>query len=230
MNSAEIDRLQADDQMLEPLGADIWLMDDHRWAFYVWQRFSIEEQIRAFSLVHADYHWDATNDFFEDEQARRRLENADLPQLYEMVLKREGIAYDSFIAPALIRGFINDVHFFCKQNDSDRGLDDELLASANVRQCIHETTESLLSADLPKPVIFDLCLDLFNDEETTLFGEGDLWPDAKVEGWLTEMRTLIERAALVTVSLSFDYSGAADDTRHLAALVLPRILQWRGAA
>jgi hypothetical protein len=37
----------------------------------------------------------------------------------------------------------------------------------------------------------------------------------------------LKRAALVTVSLSFRYSGDQDDTGHLAALVLPRLLEVR---
>jgi hypothetical protein len=145
-----------------------------------------------------------------------------------MTLDNELIRYDSFIAPAIICGLISDVHFLCKQTDSDEGLNPELLASANVQQHIHDSPADLLRTPLPEPIIFDLCLDLFNHEENTKkLGEGDLWPDAEIVAWLDSMRPVIERAALVTVSLSFDYSGTEEDTRHLAVLVLPRLQEWR---
>ncbi|MCO5396777.1 hypothetical protein [Ralstonia soli] len=131
-------------------------------------------------------------------------------------------------APAIISGLISEVHFLCKQTDSDEGLNPDLLASANVRQYIHDSPTDLLRNPLPEPLIFDLCLDLFNQEENTKkLGEGDLWPDTEIVAWLDSMRPVIERAALLTVSLSFGYSGTEEDTKHLAALVLPHLQEGR---
>ena len=58
--------------------------------------------------------------------------------------------------------------------------------------------------------------------------EGDLWTDADVLKFLEAARSHILAAAVVTISLSFGYSGAEEDTRHLAQLVVPRILELRG--
>ena len=76
-------------------------------------------------------------------------------------------------------------------------------------------------------MIFDLCLDLFNRSDK--WAIGDLWTDEDIRDFLEQVRPVIERAALVTVSLSFEHSGTEADTRHLAALVLPPIVQWRSA-
>lgn len=236
MDQAAIDSLLPNDQMLISLDHDVWLMDDHRWAFYTWRKFALERHAGKFCLVHADYHWDAADDFNDsgeapDEEAIAELLAADLLQLRQMTLDNVQIRYDSFIAPAIISGLISEVHFLCKQTDSDEGLNPELLASANVQQYIHDSPADLLRTPLPDPIIFDLCLDLFNHEENTKrLGEGDLWPDTDIVAWLDSMRPVIERAALVTVSLSFDYSGTEEDTRHLAALVLPRLQEWRSFA
>lgn len=228
MDQASIDVLEASDQMLVGIGCDIWLMDDHRWAFYAWMQHSDRTQVPSFSLVHADYHWDGVNDFHDDEVRLAELRAADLPQLYEMVLHKRGVQFDSFIAPAVLRGIVRDVHFFCRQYDEEIGLDPDLLDGTGTRQYIHETVDSLASAEYARPLIFDLCLDLFNDSD--MLGEGELWADAEIEGWLMQVQPLIQRATLVTVSLSFDYSGTEDDTRHLASLVIPRLIEWRSAS
>ena len=58
--------------------------------------------------------------------------------------------------------------------------------------------------------------------------EGELWTDADVLGFLGTMSSLIRAAAVVTISLSFGYSGTEKDTRHLAQLAVSRILELRG--
>ena len=74
-------------------------------------------------------------------------------------------------------------------------------------------------------MIFDLCLDLFNRSDD--WAEGDLWSDAEIDGFLGEVARLITAAELVTVSMSFNYSGTAENTRHLTKFVIPRILALR---
>ena len=109
----------------------------------------------------------------------------------------------------------------------DVGIDEDLRKPVGTDQVIHGTPESLASLEAASPLIFDLCLDLFNRSDQ--FQEGDLWPDEEVLGFLNTVRPLIMRASLVTISLSFDCSGTAEDTRHLASLVLPKIQAWRAA-
>jgi hypothetical protein len=122
---------------------------------------------------------------------------------------------------------LTDVHFFCRQDDGDRGLDRRLLRTCGARQFLHETPESLAACDVNGPYIFDLCLDLFNDSD--MWQIGDLWDDEDVIAFLGVAEPLIRNAAGVTVSMSFDYSGAPVDTRHLTKLVLPRLQGWRAA-
>ena len=82
---------------------------------------------------------------------------------------------------------------------------------------------------LTGPLIFDLCLYLFNHADDLEF-EGVLWTDADVLEFLEATSSHILTAAVVTISLSFGYSGTEEDTRHLAQLVVPRILELRGLA
>jgi len=225
----EIASLNPDDNLLVDLDSDIWLMDDHRWAFYVWQRFGIERQIPRFSLVHVDYHWDSVNDFHDDEQMQRELRAANLAKLYGMVREADLIRYDSFIAPAVIRGLVGEVHFLCRQTDVDEhGLDEDLLLTAGAQQYFYDDANSIANVEFGEPVIFDLCLDIFNRSEQ--WAEGDLWPEDEIEAFLHQLRPVIESATVVTVSLSFNYSGTASDTRRLAALCLPLLKRWRTVA
>lgn len=225
MREEDFSQLQPDDGYLADLGSNVWLMDDHRWAFLVWTRFGFERGISQFSLVHADYHWDGVNDFHENEEARQRLLAADLAELEAMVRNEERIQYDSFIAPTVIRRLVTEVHFFCKQTGTEPGLGQRLLADTRAREFMHDDADRLSHVQFDGPVIFDLCLDLFNRSEK--WAAGDLWTDDDIRDFLEQVRPVIERAALVTVSLSFDYSGTEDDTRHLAALVVPAFVQWR---
>jgi hypothetical protein len=154
---------------------------------------------------------------------------ADLSQLHAMIKGEEGVKYDSFISPAVRRGIFDEIHFFCKQDDgSDIGIDDSVLDSAGTKQFVHDDANSLAAHDFKSPLIFDLCLDLFNKSDK--FCTGDLWPDEEIVHFMDTVQGLVRKAAVVTLSLSFDCSGSADDTRHLAALVVPKILQWRAAA
>ena len=177
--------------------------------------------------MHADHHWDGVNDFHENEEARERLLTADLTEIEAMVRNEDRIQYDSFIAPAVIRKLVTEVHFLCKQTSTEPGLGERLLIDTGAREYMHDDTGKLSQMQFDGPVIFDLCLDLFNRSDQ--WATGDLWTDDDIRDFLDQVRPVIERAALVTVSLSFDYSGTEDDTRHLAALVVPTILQWRSA-
>lgn len=227
MLQVDFSQIQPDDEYLSDLGCDVWLMDDHRWAFLVWTCFGQDRGIERFSLVHADHHWDGVNDFHEDEEARDRLLAADLPEIEAMVRNKERIQFDSFIAPAVIRKLVTEVHFFCKQTSTEPGLGEALLNGTGAREYTHDDAGQLAQAEFNGPLIFDLCLDLFN--RTDQWATGDLWTDDEIGDFLQSVRPIIERAELVTVSLSFDYSGTEADTRHLAGLVVPRILQWRSA-
>ncbi len=229
MTDVDVESLKRDDDYCVDLEQSVWLMDNHKWALYVWEMFRQQAGGGRFTLAHADYHWDGGYDFHCDAQKEQELLAADLQRLRAFIQEEEWIRYDSFIAPAVARGMFDALHFYCLQGDEwDVAIDEDLRKLTGTDQIIHETPESLASMEITSPLIFDLCLDLFNRSDQ--FREGDLWADEEVLGFLDTVRPLITTAVLVTISLSFDCSGTAADTRHLASLVLPKIQAWRMAA
>lgn len=221
--------LQRDDGYLVDLGRDVWLMDNHKWALWVWEQKAQTSGVARFTLAHADYHWDGGYDAYYEDDKSREIAAADLEQLRAIIDEGEWIRYDSFIAPAVLRGRFDCLHFFCKQTDEyDVAIGQELLDRAGATQVLHQSTESLTAITPRHPLIFDLCLDLFNRESTMEYGS-DLWSDAEINDFLSAVRPLIQSACLVTVSLSFGCSGSEPDTRHLAQLVVPQIVAWRGS-
>jgi len=208
----------------EPLPTGVWLMDDHKWALFVWEQHRQKVGGQRYSLMHADYHWDSTDDFRDDDEAQTELAKADADGLRAMTAASEYITYDSFIAPAVRRGLFSEVHFYCLQIDSEP-LDDDLCDAFETPQHLHPDATSLAAAVPASPLIFDLCLDLFNHSDN--YDDGDLWSDGEVLAFLEAVKHHIQAAELVTISLSFGCSGTADDTRHLAELVVPLVVEWR---
>ncbi len=226
MPNIETNNLTPDDSFLVCLGSEIWLMDNHKWAFFVWEKFSQISGIPKFSLIHADYHWDGINDFYSFPEKELELLSSNVDQLQAMVAEGNWIRFDSFIAPAVMRGIIGEIHFFCSQDEGeDNGVDEDILTRMNTQQFFHANMESLSNQEFSFPVIFDLCLDLFNT--STILDQGELWPDSEIMRFLITMKPAIQAASVVTVSLSFGYSGSEDDTRRLAKLVLPLLQEWR---
>lgn len=221
--SIDLNALKPDEAFLTHLGKNVWLMDDHRWAFIVWERCRSKPK---YCLVHADQHWDGVYDFHDDPEGEQALIAANIDCLEDFVADNDRIRCDSFIAPAVRRGLFKEVHFFCTEDDgNDIGLDEKLLTSSATTQFVHQTIAGLASQQFECPLIFDLCLDLFNrsgDWET-----GSLWSDAEVTDFLKSVEPLLQAAEIVTVSLSFGYSGTEEDTRRLAHLVCPRIMASR---
>lgn len=220
------DTLREDDSFLADLGRGVWLMDDHRWALKVWE---MERRHDRYTLVHADYHWDGCYEFHERPKEEAKLVSASPTEVAHLVAEGEWVTYDSFIAPAVKRGLVHTIHFYCLQKDAgDDALDEDFLQACGARQLLHKTPQELMAAQITGPMLFDLCLDLFNRSDT--WEEGDLWPDPDIVAFLETVRPLVAAAELVTVSMSFNYSGAAKDTRHLTSLVVPKILDYRGDA
>lgn len=212
------------DDYLEDLGAGVWLMDDHRWALIAWERCRGVGQ--RYVLMHADYHWDGVDDIAESPEMGLGFIAADLPEVIAVTKANELVRFDSFIAAAVRRGFISEVHFYCTENDTtDKGLDESLCDENKTSQFIYLDPESFARIKPAGPVIFDLCLDLFNASDK--LGEGDLWSDADVTAFIDAVAHHIRSAIVVTVSMSFGYSGSDADTRHLTELVVPRILKLR---
>lgn len=227
MTEADYQELHRDDSYLRELEAHTWLMDNHKWALWVWEQHALHIQNSKFTLAHADFHWDGGYHPYDNPDKSAEVLGADLDQLKALIAEDVWIRYDSFIVPALLRGRFDMVHFFCKQDDGyDLAISQDLLDLTGTGQVLHDSVESLASITPQRPLIFDLCLDLFNRESKNEYGS-DLWSDEEVQAFLQAVRPLIEGASLVTVSLSFGCSGSEVDTRHLAAYVMPQILAWR---
>ena len=109
----------------------------------------------------------------------------------------------------------------------DKGIDVEFLRACGAKQTLHDDPQALATCQIAGPMLFDLCLDLFNRSEQ--WQEGDLWSDSEVLDFLKTVKPLVASAELVTVSMSFNYSGTPTDTRHLARLVIPELLAYRGS-
>jgi len=225
MSLPDSSTLQENTSYCENCGSSIWLMDDHRWALYAWDRAYQECQIDQFSLVHADYHWDAVNDFIEYPGEADALRGYTHEQLKLLIQSNERVKYDSFIAPAIIRGLLNEVHFFCLESE-ENGLDEDLVEQYSVKVFDYRDWRRLAECRLTSPHIFDLCLDLFNHSNDKMY-EGDLWNADEINEFVNGMQDLIQEAEIVTVSLSFGYSGNCDQTRWLADLVLPKVWEFR---
>ncbi len=193
-------------------------MDDHRWAYYIWERVLLENRSEGpYALVHLDCHWDGVNDFHGDPSAIKKLvELHDINSIYTLVEKKMGVQKDSFIAPAIIRGLIDEVHFYCKQTCIGPGLYPPFLMEHNARQIIHEKMKSLISYQISKPIIFDIGLGLFN--KSGMWDEGDLWTDQEIADFLWMCSDMIQSSSVVTAAMSSVIPEPSRSTRHLTRL------------
>ena len=229
MDWSFIESLRPDPSYVRRLHPRLWLMDSHKWALYAW-----ESSLRPLPahghgvLAHLDYHFDTCNDVISAEDVARLLRAPGPAECADLTAGENLVKCDSFIVPAIMRGLIRDLHFFCREIDPDPGVYEEWLDTYDGPQFYHERLEDLLVALAGRAVLFDLCLDVFNNQANKSY-RGDLWPDAEVVELIDDCGGLIRDARLVTVSLSFSHSGTQQDTRHLARVVLPSILHHLGA-
>ncbi len=218
MKFTDIDNFKTNDSYFEEILPNVWLMDDHRWAYYIWEKifFDKENQL-PLTLIHLDCHWNGVNDFYGNPSSVEELKKInDINDIYSLVYENVNIRNDSFIAPAIIRGLIDEIHFFCKETCTGPGLYPPFMKEYNARQFMYGDIGSLVSNPILKPFIFDIDLDLFNKSE--MWDEGDLMTDQEIMEFLSLCTCMIQLSSLVTVSMSFGYSGTEDDTRHLTKL------------
>ena len=202
-------------------------MDNHKWALLAWEHARVPGQ--RYALMHADCHWDGIDVLGEVPERLPAFQAAGLPELENLTGADELVRFDSFIAAAVRREFVSEVHFYCTEDKgNDEGLSQPVCDQHATRQFIHRDIESFAAVTPTDTVIFDLCLDLFNRSNDEESGE-DLWSDEEVAGFVDAVAHHIRAAAAVTVSLSFGFSGTPEGTRHLATLVIPRVLALRQA-
>jgi len=221
MKVTDTENLKPDDFYFEEIHPNVWLMDDHRWAYYVWEKSLQQNRGEKFALVHLDYHWDGVNDFRSatDQDMLRGV--SELGEIYRMVAEERYVQKDSFIAPAIIRGLIEEVHFLCFQRDAARGIDPDLLDRYGSKQFFHPDLNSLLK-HAPLGSLFDIDLDIFN--KSAHWAEGDLWTDIEISQFLDGCIKLLQSSPLATIAMSFNYSGSKDNTRYLSRIVVPTIV------
>src|SRR5207248_4366886 len=94
--------------------------------------------------------------------------------IYERVAQDSDITLASFIAPAIRRGWIAEVHFFGCADDDDL-LDAPLLVAAGASQQRHETITDLVQAVEGRRLLLDVDIDVFNEAEAR--GQSRLWPE-----------------------------------------------------
>jgi len=73
------------------------------------------------------------------------------------------------------------------------------------------------------PYAFDLDIDLFNDSGRYL--ESKLWTETQLDDFFGICTPLIRSASIVTIAMSFGYSGTNEDTIWLAQYAVSKILE-----
>lgn len=218
--------LKENDEYYEKIANDIWLMDNHRWAYYVWElNRGVFNDCKA-PIIHIDYHWDAGDDFYNSPDKEAEFKSLTLNELKSLVQEGNRIRYDSFICPAIIRGISNEVHFLCFQGDgADEGIYEGSLNKHNAHQYIYRSSTELKKLNIKTPYIFDFCIDVFNRSEK--YYTGVIWSMEEIEGLLSDIKHLVIGASIVTISMSYGYSGTKEDTSRLTKHILERFCDWR---
>ena len=75
----------------------------------------------------------------------------------------------------------------------------------------------------PKDLLLDIDLDIFN--RSGYWATGDLWTDTEIAEFLEGCSALINSSRLITIAMSFNYSGSKEDTKHLVRLVIPTVVE-----
>lgn len=222
MITPKINISDSNDQFHEEISPGVWIMDDHKWAFWIWlNHFTKHTTGLPAQLFHFDYHWDAANDF-QTDSALSDLSNNSLSELFRLV-SEDFICKDGFIAPGIIKGLFNEIHFYCKQKDTQIGFSDEFLNNYQTEQFIHNNIKSIMDIRVKNPYAFDLDIDLFNDSGRYL--ESKLWTETQLYDFFGICTPLIRSASIVTIAMSFGYSGTNEDTIWLAQYAVSKILE-----
>jgi len=228
------ERFQKEDMYYEEIAHSVWLMNDHRWALLGWEKSC---KMRPAMLVHLDWHWDGINDFKLEAHYQTLLKANSFEKLENLIAKDSLVRRDSFIAPAVIRGITDEIHFFCLQDDTEPGLDPQLLQRYGAKEIRHDSIRGLRESleCRNKTLIMDLDLDLFN-RDTPFYAEGTHFSE-NIKEFIEECRPLIQKAEVATIAKSPSAWWIGNQSRwdwdpelseELASIVVPRILKIRG--
>ena len=209
---------EKNDEYFDEIYPNIWIMDNHKWALYCWEQYRGKNKIPS-TLVHIDYHWDAVNDYYKNEY---ELNNIDLDTMKNIISEELYIRKDSFIAPAIIRKFINRVDFHCFQNNTEVGLDSSLLTKYQVKQNIRYQIDDLVKSTGTCEIILDIDLDIFNTIGSKF---GKLWSKDKIINYINKLSPLIKKAKIITIAMSYGYTGSNEEIEYLTRLVVSQIVE-----
>jgi len=141
-----------------------------------------------------------------------------------IISEEQYIRKDSFIAPAIIRKFINRVDFYCFQNNTEVGLDSSLLTKYQVKQNIYNQIDDLVKSTGTCEIILDIDLDIFNTIGSKF---GKLWSKDKIINYINKLSPLIKKAKIITIAMSYGYTGSNEEIEYLTKLVIPLIIETR---
>jgi hypothetical protein len=216
------------DDYYESVGSGIWLMDNHKWSFVIWNQEIKDNQ--KYLLAHVDYHWDAVYDYWDNPDEERAFLSAGDNEIIDIVKAENYIRFDSFICPAIAKGLIDEVHFYCHQGDEggDIAIGEEFLTKYRCVQVLHDSSQALSEIRTTKPILFDFCIDLFN-RSNEHYGS-DIWSDDEIEDLLENCKNLVKSAKIITISMSYGYSGTESDTKRLTKTAVEVFSKWRKAS
>jgi len=88
MQFPEVDNFKSNDRYFEEISPNIWLMDNHKWAYYIWEKvFSKNTHKTPVTLFHLDYHWDGVNDFKESIHITDLINIKEIQKIYNLAHK-----------------------------------------------------------------------------------------------------------------------------------------------
>ncbi|MDV3448807.1 UPF0489 family protein [Bacillus safensis] len=204
----------------------IFLMDQHKWAFYIWELAREEGLIMPnATLFHVDAHLDDVPSVLQDNPEYIDIEGLENIKSFT----DKSIQNFTFIWPAFGRETINNIIYVSDFSRSDpfeewtrENVAGRIYEGIRVHS-IEELKDSILLGEVEPYVhnnslILNLDLDFFNEEE---FYDRDpkIKSDQEVMESLTYLKNLY-KWDLITVSLSPEYCGGEEACDHLLKLFL----------
>ncbi|WP_121615793.1 UPF0489 family protein [Virgibacillus halodenitrificans] len=199
---------------------NIYLMDNHKWAFYIWELARKKSVISPnATLIHVDAHLDDCPFVLQDNP--EYLEIKELSSLKRFT--ENHVTYDTFIWPAFGRGTINNIIYVSDypnepfQDWATNYVEGRTYEGLRLRSMPH--FQKAAESGLVEPyvndnsLILNLDLDFFNEED--FYGENPkLKTDNEVFSSLTYLKN-VYNWDLITVALSPECCGGEEAAKHL---------------
>ncbi|MEK5149058.1 UPF0489 family protein [Psychrobacillus sp. FSL K6-4615] len=199
---------------------NIYLMDNHKWAFYIWELAREKSIINPnATLIHVDAHLDDCPFVLQDNP--EYLEINELSTLKEFT--ENHITYDTFIWPAFGRATIDNIIYVSDfynepfeewATDFVKGRTYKGLRVRSMSQFKNSVEDGQVEPYVnDNSLILNLDLDFFN-EENFYGGKPKLMSDNEVFNSLTYLKE-VYKWELITVALSPECCGGEEASNHL---------------